>query len=365
MSAGCYHPRVGPSERLVLFGTYTGGGSEGIYAARFDGATGRLGAPWLAAATPNPSFLAVDEGRRLVYAVNETDDFEGRASGAVSSFALEPDGRLRFLSRRPSLGATPCHLSLDRSGSRVLVANYHGGSVAVLPVAEGRLEPAGCHIQHVSTPGPGDRQASPRAHCVTLDAAERFAFVADLGLDQVCAYRFDRDGGALVPHALPFVSQPPGSGPRHLAFHPDGSRAFLVSERSCTVTAFDYDPERGSLRETCCVSTLPAESRPGPDDTGAALQVHPGGRFLYVSNRGPDSIAVFSIEGSRLALVECVPAGGRTPRHCAVAPDGRHLIAAHQGSGSVAVFAVDPSSGRLAATGATLALPSPVCVAFI
>ncbi len=352
---------------LVYFGTYTGAKSKGIYVSRFNLATGQLAAPELAAETLSPSFLALHPAGRVLYAVGETGNWGGRRVGSVSAFSIDVgSGRLTLLNRESSGGAGPCHLAVDRTGRCLLVANYGSGSVAALPLqATGQLAEPKTVIQHQGSSVNPQRQAGPHAHFITTDAANRFALVCDLGLDQVLVYRLDAAQATLDAHDTPFASVKPGSGPRHLAFHPSGRFAFLINEMGSTLTAFEYEAKRGTLKELQTLSTLP-EAFAG-NSTCAEVQVHPSGRFVYGSNRGHDSIAVFSFEdkGGRLACVAHQPTQGRTPRHLAIDPTGRWLLAENQDSDSVVVFRVDATTGRLSATGQVLAVGAPACAVFV
>jgi 6-phosphogluconolactonase len=349
---------------LVYFGTYTGATSRGIYVSRLDAATGGLSAPELAAETVNPSFLAVHPAGRFLYAVNEVDEFEGEAAGFASAFAIDRvSGRLTELNRSSSRGAGPCYLSLDRTGRHLFVANYGGGSVAVLPVGEdGRVGPASAFVQHR---GSGD--GAPHAHSIDADARNRIVLAADLGLDRVLAYRFDSTRGTLVAHDPPFVALEKGAGPRHLALHPGGRLAYVLNELSMTLTAMRYDPERGALDPIQTVSSLPDGVAVARGFDGAEVLVHATGRFLYASNRGHDTIAVFAIDENTggLRLLEHVPTQGKTPRGFGVDPSGRYLLAANQDSDTVVVFRIDPETGRLAPTGRSAGVGSPVSVAFV
>ena len=283
---------------LVYFGTYTGPKSKGIYVAPFDAATGKLGTLRVAAETQNPSFLALHPTRPLLYAVNEVDDYEGQKAGSVSAFAIDPaTGDLRALSRASSRGTAPCHLFVDRSGGHVLVANYSSGSVASLPIrADGGVEPASSFIQHAGTGADPKRQKGPHGHMIETDTANRFALAADLGLDQILVYRFDVKSGALTPATPPYASLAPGSGPRHFAFSPDGKDVYVLNEMKVTVSAFKYGD--GKLTEYQTVSAMPGGAAPTPADSGAEILVHPSGRFVYTSQRGPDDIAVFARDGA-------------------------------------------------------------------
>jgi 6-phosphogluconolactonase len=352
-------------QTLVYFGTYTGAASRGIYVSRFDPVSGRLTAPELAAETENPSFLAAHPSGRFLYAVNEVDDFQGEAAGSATGFAIDPgSGRLTALNRSSSKGPGPCYLSLDRTGRHLLVANYAGGSVAVLPVGtDGRLGPATAFVQHRGS----EASRAPHAHSIDSDAENRFVLAADLGLDRVIVYRFDAARGALVAHHPPFVALQSGAGPRHVALHPGGRFAYVLNELSMTLTALRYDPERGTLGVIETVSSLPEGVAVARGFDGAEVLVHPAGGFLYASNRGHDSIAVFAIDGTKgtLRLVEHVSTIGKTPRGFGIEPSGGYLLAANQDSDSIVVFRIDAETGRLTPTGQTVRVGSPVSVAFV
>jgi 6-phosphogluconolactonase len=356
------------AEKLwVYIGTYTSGASKGIYRLELDLASGKLSEPALAGKAVNPSFLAVHPGRRFLYAVDEIGDFGGKKTGAVSAFALDPKtGDLTRLNQQPSGGAGPCHLVVDKAGKHVLVANYGGGSVSVLPIGDdGRLGPPSDVVQHHGSSVNKQRQEGPHAHSINLDAANRFAVAADLGLDKLLVYRFDAARGKLTPNEPPSASVAAGAGPRHFAFHPDGRHAYVINELNSTVTAFRYDANRGVLTELQTVTTLPRGTR--VTNYPAEVQVHPSGKFLYGSNRGHDSIAVFTIDAGtgRLTPVGHQAEGIKTPRNFGIDPTGAYLVVANQGSGSLVVFRVDPKTGKLAPTGVTAKVPAPVCVKMI
>ncbi|MBI4604583.1 MAG: lactonase family protein [Planctomycetes bacterium] len=357
---------AGPKSLRAYVGTYTGGKSKGIYLVRLELATGKLTLEGLAVETTHPSFLAVHPSGRFVYAVGETADFKAKGQGSVSAFAVdEASGRLAPLNQQGSGGAGPCHIALDAAGKHALVANYGGGSVASLPIgADGKLGAAASVIQHKGSSVNPRRQEGPHAHSINLDRANRFAFAADLGLDKVLVYRFDAAKGTLEPHDPPAAALKPGAGPRHFAFHPAGRHAYVINELLCTVTAFSYEAGRGVLTEIQTLSTLPEPVK--ESYSTAEVQVHPSGRFVYGSNRGHDSIAVFSVEEGtgKLALLENEPTQGKTPRNFALDPTGTYLLAENQDSGTIVVFRIDPKTGRLEPTGHAAEVPSPVCVRF-
>ncbi len=352
---------------LLYVGTYTVRGSEGIYAFRYDAASGQMTSLGLAAKTSNPSYLAAHPSRRFLYAVNEDDNYHGQASGAVSAFAIDPDsGKLTLLNDVASRGSAPCHLSVDRAGKFVLVANYTGGNIAVFPVlTDGRLGETSAFVQHKGSGPNPQRQEGPHAHWIDLSPDNRFALTADLGLDEVLVYLFDGAKGSLAPNQPPFVKADPGAGPRHVALHPSGKFAYVVNELNSTITSFSYDARTGALRPMQTVSTLPKGF--AEENTTAEIVVHSNGKFLYASNRGHDSIAVFAIDPKTgtLTFVEHVPTQGKTPRNFEIDPTGTRLLAANQDSDNIVVFHIDQTTGRLSPTGQQIKLPAPVCIRFV
>jgi 6-phosphogluconolactonase len=352
---------------FVFIGTYTGSKSKGIQLARWDASAGTLGPARLAAETANPAFLALHPNGRFLYAASEIGNFEGKKSGAVAAFAVEPaSGNLTLLNTQASGGSGPCHVSVDASGRCALVANYGSGSVAALPIRDdGSLGEAASVVQHHGSSVNRQRQQGPHAHQILTDAANRFALVCDLGLDQVLAYRVDPAKATLTAADPPFTATKAGCGPRHLAFHPKGKLAYVVNELDSTLTAFAYDGDRGALKELQTVPLLPADFKGA--STAAEVQVHPSGRFVYASNRGHDSIAVFAIDekSGKLTFVQHEPSGGKTPRFFTGDPTGQYLLAANQDSDNVVIFRIDGATGRLEATGRSIQVGSPVCLKFL
>jgi 6-phosphogluconolactonase len=364
----------------VYVGTYTQKESKGIYRFQLDPATGNLTGRALAAEAKNPSFVAIHPNHRFLYAVSEVENLDGKRTGGVSAFAIDPGtGDLRRLNEQPSGGAGPCHLVVDRAGKHVLVANYGGGSASVLPIEpDGRLGKATAFVQHQGSGPNPRRQEGPHAHSINLDAADRFAVVADLGLDKVFVYRFDPLKGTLTANDPPSVSVAPspyplpqsqggegrvrGAGPRHFAFHPNNRNAYVINEIASMVTAFRYDAERGVLEPLQTVSTLP-KGFSGNNST-AEVQVHPSGKFLYGSNRGHNSIAIFAIDPmtGRLSPVGHQSDQIKTPRNFGIDPTGSYLLVANQDSDSIVVFRIDPQTGELRPTGTRVEVPIPVCV---
>jgi 6-phosphogluconolactonase len=358
-------PKPAPG-RLVFVGTYTGGstGSEGIYALQFDDATGSLTPRGLAAATPSPSFLIASADRRVVFAVNELDNYEGAASGSVTSFAVDSAAaKLTPIGTQSSRGAHPCHLELDKTGRFLAVANYTGGNYSLFPIdADGRLEPAVAVVAGQGR-GPTSRQLGPHGHAVTFDPANRFLIATDLGIDRVLVYRFDSAAGTLVANKPSSVAMVPGAGPRHFAFHPNGRQAFVINELNSTITSLAWDAATGAFSVIGTVSTLPAGFSSG---TTAEIAVHPTGRFVYGSNRGHDSVAVFSVaDDGSLKLVEIESTRGKTPRNFTIDPTGRWLLAGNQESSTIAVFGIDQSTGALTPVGEPVATPTPVSILFV
>jgi 6-phosphogluconolactonase len=351
-------------DELLYVGTYTDDGkSKGIYLVRFDSRSGELRMLGSVDAGPNPSFLAIHPKGTALYAVNETDKFDGKASGGVTAFSIAPStGALTRIGAQSSEGTGPCYISVDRAGRAVLVANYDGGSVALLPVQSGgAIGPATSVIKHTGRGPVADRQGEPHAHCIVTDPSNRFALAADLGADRVFVYRLDGEtlrhveGGDAVMR--------PGAGPRHIAFHPSAPMVFVSCELDSTVTALRFDAERGALTALDTQSTLPRGWK--GENYPADIHVAPSGRTVYVSNRGHNSIAALSVSNSgALSLKQTVSTEGDWPRNFSLDPSGRWLLVANQKSNSIVVFARDAKSSRLTSAHRQLALPSPVCLRF-
>ncbi|HXW93756.1 MAG TPA: lactonase family protein [Terriglobales bacterium] len=355
-----------PHNYFVYVGTYTEHGSKGVYAYRFDPVAGEFASLGLAVESVEPSFLAIAENGKFLYAVNEITNYNGQPSGAVSAFAIQPrTGKLVPLNQVSSRDAGPAHITLDRSGHYALVSNYELGSVAVFPVLQdGRLGEASAFVRHKGSSVNPERQRGPHAHAVALSPDNRFAVVADLGLDELLVYRFDAAGGSLGRQPQ-IVKTVPGAGPRHLVFDRAGRFLYLINELQSTVVSYAYDASSGKLRELQTISTLP--QRFSGTNEAAEIEIHPSGKFLFASNRGDDSIAVFAVDPKQgtLSLVETDSTGGRTPRHFALDPTGSWLLAANQDSDEIALFHVNPNTGHLTASGQILHIPSPACVKFV
>jgi 6-phosphogluconolactonase len=351
---------------LVYVGTYTDGKSEGIYLYRLHRPSGELRHVGTTKGVVNPSFLTISPNRRYLYAVNEVEEFAGKKSGALSAFTInQRSGELTLLNQQPTMGGAPCYVVTDQAGKFVLVANYAGGNVAVLPVhGDGRLGLATDVKQDIGSSTNADRQTGPHAHCIVLDPANRFAYACDLGTDKIMIFRFDAVRGKLTPGKRPWVQVKPGAGPRHLTFHPGGRYAYVINELHATVTAFAQDAVDGSLKEVQTLTTLPAEFKDA--NTSADIHVSPDGRFLYCSNRGHDSIAAFKIyqQSGALTFMAHESTVGKTPRNFAIDPTGTFLLAANQKSENIVTFRIDAKTGRLVPTGHVAEVPSPVCLKF-
>jgi len=348
------------STYTVFVGTSTEGASEGLYSLRLEAGLGRLSLLETIPSKDNPTFLAVDQECRRLYSA----DHPGR-DGLVKAWSIDPArGKATLINQQPAVG--PCHVSIAPSGRYIMVANYGAGSVEAFPVREdGGLAPASGFVQHKGASVHPTRQSGPHAHSVTFAPGGRYVYAADLGLDQILCYLIDEPAGCLIPGEIPVTHVAPGAGPRHMAFHPGGRFAYVINELNNTIIAFAYDRENGRLTEIQTVTTLPASF------TGvsycAEIRVHPSGRFLYGSNRGHDSIAVFAVdeETGRIEPVAHTPTNGSWPRHFNLDPTGRLLLVANERSDSIYSFRIDQETGCLTPTGYSITIPNPMCVVII
>ena len=320
----------------------------------------------LAAESANPSFLAIAPSGKFLYAVNEISKFNGQPTGAVSAFAIQPKtANLTLLNQVSSRGAGPAHIALDRSGKYALVSNYDAGSVTVFPLlADGSLGEATAFVQHKGSSVNKERQEGPHAHAAVFSPDNRFVIVADLGLDQLLVYSFNAAAGTLASDPQ-IVRAVPGAGPRHLVFDAAGRHLYVVNEMQSTVVTYAYDAANGTLSELQIVSALPKGFARASE--AAEIEIHSSGKFLFASNRGDDSIAVFAVNAKdgTLTPLEFVSTGGKTPRNFELDPTGAWLLVANQDSDDIVVFRVDPSTGHLTRSGPELHVPSPVCVRFV
>jgi 6-phosphogluconolactonase len=347
----------------AYLGTYTDDRDEGIFVYQYDAAAGHLERTQAVPSLANPTFLAIHPSKRFLYAVSEVDNHAGQKQSAASAYAINPaTGQLSLINHVSSPGLGACHIALSPDARHVVIANYGNGSVAVLPVnGDGSLGEATDYVEHHGH-GPHPNQDSAHAHCTTFSPDGKIAYVNDLGIDKVMAYRLE--GGKLVPHKIPFLSVASGAGPRHVAFHPNGREGYIINELDNTIDVVDYDAKTGELRPKQTISTL-------PDDYNqvsycADVHVHPNGKFVYGSNRGHNSIALFMIGATGLLM----PAGhfstrGNWPRNFAIDPGGQRLWVANHRSDDVFAFNIDPHSGELTPTGQSITLSRPVCVKFV
>jgi 6-phosphogluconolactonase len=353
---------------LVYVGTYTTKQvSKGIYAFNFNPATGEFTPIGLVAETTDPSFVAVHPNGKYLYAVNEVGDFNGQKSGAISSFEIDrKSGKLKLLNQVSTHGAGPCYVSLDKDGRFVLVANYDGGSVATFEIEpDGSLSLAKGFVQHSGSGADKERQEGPHAHWIGVSPDNRYALVSDLGLDDVLVYKFDDVQGKLTPHTPPYAQVKAGSGPRHLAFAPNGKFAYLVTEMASTVIAFSWNAEKGTLNTLQTLPMLPKDYNGVKE--AAEITVHSNGKFVYASNRGSaNSIAAFKVDGAKgtLTPIGIFPTGGKIPRHFTIDPTGKFLIAANADSNNLVTFKIDENTGALTPTGKEVSVPAPQCIAF-
>jgi 6-phosphogluconolactonase len=362
------------SHYILYVGTYTGPQSKGIYAYSYDAVSGKLTPLGVAAETTNPSFLAIDSTRKFLYVVNEEHDYKGENSGAVTAFSIDDrkTGKLTELDEVSSHGADPCYISFDRTGKYALVANYSGGTVAVFPLAgDGRIGEASSVVKDAGELGPNkSRQEAPHAHFIQASASNRFAYVADLGLDRVLIYKFDAAKGTLSsgadsPGNANFsATLPPGTGPRHVAVSSDGKFMYVMGELDSTVTVFANDAKE-TYRSIQKISALPAGF--SGTSKAAEIAIHPSGKFLYTSNRGDDSIAVFTIHRAtgKLTFLQRISSGGNAPRHFTIDPTGTRLFAANQDSGNIVEFDINATTGRLKPVGEVGKVASAVCLVFL
>jgi 6-phosphogluconolactonase len=358
-----------PESITVYIGTYTqresfvDGKADGIYVYQLDTAAGALTYRATVPGVVNPSFLAIDTRKRYLYAVNEISSAHG-THGTVSAFAIDPVTKeLIYLNEQSTHGLAPCYLSLDGAGRYVMVANYESGNLCVLPVEhQGRLGAATDVVQHHGSGPNTERQEGPHAHMVLPGLDRRTVYAVDLGIDKILSYGLDAQRGKLLPLDPPWTRLASGTGPRHVAFHPNGRFAYVISEPQSAVVVLHVNAEQGTFAQMQIISTLP----PGfaGENSGAEIEVAPSGRFVYASNRGHDSIAVYGVDQAtgELTLIDHEPTQGLGPRHFAIDPSGRFLFVANQDSDTVVTFRIDRDNGVLEPTGHVADVPTPVCV---
>lgn len=354
------------ADPLVFISAFASGDKAGIHAFTFDAKAGALKPLHRTTDIQNPFFLAVSPDKRFLYAI-DAEKFGGEEDEFVAAYAIEGrTGALKRLNKQSARGTASCYLDVDATGKSVLVANYSSGSVASLPVQkDGSLGEAASFVQHSGSSADPERQKGPNAHSIVLSPDNRFALAADLGIDKILIYRLDAAVAKLTPNeAQPFVKQKSGSGPRHITFHPNGRRVYVINELANTVTFFDYAADTGSLTERQTISTLPANFT-GKSYT-ADLKITPDGRLLYGTNRGHDSIAAYRIaDDGTLTLISIEPSLGKGPQNLLITPDGRWLLCANMPGNSVVVFQIDSASGRIKAVGEPISMPMPSCIRWV
>jgi 6-phosphogluconolactonase len=344
---------------FVYFGTHTAGAGKGFSLAHFDTISGALSKPEFLLEAPAPAYFIIAPDSRHLYTCNST--------GFVSAYAIDPaTGRLTLLNQKPAGGGDPSYISLDATAQFILDANYDGGNIAVWKIApDGGIGERTAFVQHTGKSVDPQRQMHAFAHSIRTDPSNRFVLVADLGLDKLFVYKFDVKTGSLTPNDPPFVTVKPGSGPRHVVFHPNGRWVYLITEMGSTIIQYDWDTARGVLKEGRTISTLPADFH--GSSACSEIAVHSNGKFLYASNRGHDSIAVFAIDAGsgRLTPLEYVPSGGKTPRNFALDPSAQWMLVTNHGNNVAMVFRIDQATGKLTPVGTPVEVPYPFCPRFL
>ena len=354
-------------DNLVFFGTHSVGSQKGISVAHFNSETGVLTKPELVVEAPAPAYFILHPDGKHMYVCNSNDFAKGYTGQTISAYSIDPrNGSLTLLNQQSSGGADPSYIWMDASQRFVLVANYKGASVTVIAIKpDGSLGEIIANIKHSGRSIDTVRQTQPYAHSIKLDPTNRFALVADLGLDKLFVYRFNSKNGSLEPNDPPFAIVSPGSGPRHFAFHPNEKFVYLINEMACTIITFAWDSADGKLSEVQTSSTLPLDFK--GKNTCAEIEVYPNGKFLYASNRGHESLAVFTIDSTtgKISLLEHVPTQGHSPRNFTFDPTNKWLIVTNHNSDNAMVFKVDERSGHLTPVGNPVPIVYPFCIRFL
>ncbi len=349
------------ADMFVYFGSHSKGPNIGFSVAHFDTDTGKLTTPVLLQEAVAPAYFMIHPDGKHLYTCNSDP------GSSVSAYAIDPaTAKLTLLNEKPSGGGEPCYVGLDRTGRYLMVANYGAGNIAVFELrSDGSIGERTAFVQHTGSSINRERQTQPHAHTIRVDSRNRFVLVADLGVDKLFVYRFDQKTGALQPNDPPFATVTPGSGPRHLAFGKNDRHVYLINELSSTIARFGWDSKSGLLTPFETVSTLPKDFH--GTSTCAEVLMHPSGKFVYATNRGHDSVAVFSVDAriGRLSLIQHVATQGKTPRNCEFDPTGKWLLVSNHDGNNAVVFRIDPKTGRLTQTGEPVAVPSPFCERFL
>jgi 6-phosphogluconolactonase len=354
-------------DNLVFFGTHSAGAQKGISVAHFNSETGILTKPELVVEAPSPAYFILHPDGKHLYVCNSNDFAKKYTGQTITAYSVDPkNGNLTLLNQQSSGGADPSYICMDATQRYVLVANYKGGSVAVIAIKpDGSLGEITANIKHTGRSVNTVRQTQPYAHSIKLDPANRFALVADLGLDKLFVYRFNQETGTLSQNDPPFVQVAPGSGPRHTAFHPNGKFVYLINEMACTIITYAWDSTIGKLTELQTSSTLPADFK--GKNSCAEIEVYPNGKFLYASNRGHESLAVFAIDSTsgKISLLEHIPTQGHWPRNFTFDPTYKWLIVTNHNSDNAMVFKVDTTNGHLKSVGNPVPIVYPFCIRFL
>ncbi|MEY4612910.1 MAG: 6-phosphogluconolactonase [Planctomycetota bacterium] len=350
---------------MVFISAFAGGDQGAIHSFDFDLSTGSLKPLHRTTTVQNPFFLALSPDKKFLYSIHALK-FGSKEAEEIAAFKLlGTDGKLELLNKQSARGSAACYLHVDNPGKTVVVANYSSGSVASLPVKEdGSLGEAASFFQHAGSSVNPARQKEPHAHCIVVSPDNKYAFAADLGLDQVLCYKLDSKQGKITANDPPFARTPAGAGPRHLTFHPNGKKVYVINELLNSVTLFDYDSTKGSLREEQTISTLPGDFK--GTSYCADLKITPDGKYLYGTNRGHDSIACYSIGADgKLTLVNIEPSLGKGPQNLAITSNGEWLLCANMPGKNVAIFRIDPKTGKIKPVGEPVSMPSPSCIMLV
>ncbi len=362
-------------DSYVFFGTHNAGPTRGFYLGHFDTENGKLTVPTFDAHSDGCAYFVITADGTHLYTCNAGANFGGaQHMGSISAFGLDPaTGKLTLLNQLPSGGEDPSYISLDKTGRFALVANYQGnrvpgegGTVAVFSIKpDGSFDKQTAFDQHKGTSVDASRQKQAYAHSIIVDPSNKFALCPDLGLDKVFIYRFDENTGALAPNNPPFVAVKPGSGPRHVIFHPNGKIVYVIHEIGSIITAFNWDGTKGTLTPFQEISTLPADFK--GTNTCAEVRITPDAKYVYASNRGHDSIAQFTVDPAtfKLTFVTTVPSGGKTPRNFEFDPTHRWMVVTNHDSDNAVVFKIDAATGKLSQQGEPVAVTYPFCPRFL
>jgi 6-phosphogluconolactonase len=349
------------ADPLLFVSSFAPGEKGAIHSFRFDLKTGALAKVHTHGNTPNPFFLALSPNKKFLYSIH-AKQFGSKDDEDVAAFAIGTNGRLELINKQSARGSAACFLQVDATSKTILVANYASGSVATLPIrADGGLEPCASFIKHNGSSVIAGRQKQPHAHCFVPSPDNRFLYAADLGMDKILIYRLDPKTSKATPNDPPFAVCPPGAGPRHFVFHPDGKRAYAVNELANSVTMFDFDAATGALSARKTITSLPADFK--GTSYCADIKITPNGLFLYATNRGHDSIAMYRLgKNDAFELTGIIPSRGKGPQNISIMPGGQWLVCANMPGDNLSVFAIEPETGKLRPSGNIIEMPKPSCI---